>query len=671
MIEITYLPLIHAPSSFRRMSLDDAINEIRSGKHNGKVDAARMEFLENGKSIEYKALKDNLPSYIFGGTFDKKISNDSLLAASGIFNIDIDGLGYQGAKECRDFLSSIPQCIFAFLSPSADGVKAGIRIGKVKNDFEYKQYFDPVQALIGKYKNDPAIKDIRRACFVSTDAGVYYNPDATPLVIALSEPKPKEVGVYVKAENMPDNQAQFIAECCLIIEKSQVGEKHHAFLKSGRLAGGYIAAGYVENELVTQQLYNAMDLFSVPGFDRNKAIKAINDGIAKGMGEPVMPRSVINYDDFPDSEDSKPQQTAIDLSNNAHAEDFVKNLIAALPEHCSDLRAIDFISTEIADKTVNFSKLFADFLAGELIKTDGFRGKKTGLKNGIIDAVKLLQRKKNYAVFLKGAKRLSDILPRESFPHAIENENGGLSLPATTENLEHLLKSYGILVAYDEAIRCQIISIPDENGANTHDLHNESCIQRIKSLALANGINHTITERLANILASSEKTTNPVKDFIFSKKWDGVSRLNDMYNTLTVEPNKRVLANKVLRTWFIQCVAALDKGVIGCGLDPYAVAKYELILILQGKQGVEKTKWYGRLLPAFYQGEKFSGKYIKDGSSLVLTSSDSIKQNISCWINELGELDATFRKSDIAQLKAFCSAQRDTMRLPYAVAECS
>ena len=36
----------------------------------------------------------------------------------------------------------------------------------------------------------------------------------------------------------------------------------------------------------------------------------------------------------------------------------------------------------------------------------------------------------------------------------------------------------------------------------------------------------------------------------------------------------------------------------------------------------------------------------------------------------LGELDATFRKSDIAQLKAFCSNAKDTIRLPFAKSEC-
>jgi putative DNA primase/helicase len=61
----------------------------------------------------------------------------------------------------------------------------------------------------------------------------------------------------------------------------------------------------------------------------------------------------------------------------------------------------------------------------------------------------------------------------------------------------------------------------------------------------------------------------------------------------------------------------------------------------------------------------------KDGSNLQLDNKDSVKQNISCWINELGELDATFKKQDISMLKAFCSNQYDVIRLPYAKSDCS
>jgi putative DNA primase/helicase len=43
-----------------------------------------------------------------------------------------------------------------------------------------------------------------------------------------------------------------------------------------------------------------------------------------------------------------------------------------------------------------------------------------------------------------------------------------------------------------------------------------------------------------------------------------------------------------------------------------------------------------------------------------------VKQVTSNWLVELGEIDSTFRKSDVAQLKAFITRDRDVFRRAYA-----
>ena len=45
---------------------------------------------------------------------------------------------------------------------------------------------------------------------------------------------------------------------------------------------------------------------------------------------------------------------------------------------------------------------------------------------------------------------------------------------------------------------------------------------------------------------------------------------------------------------------------------------------------------------------------------------DSVKIAASHWLVELGELDATFKQGQIADLKAFLSTEADELRLPYA-----
>jgi putative DNA primase/helicase len=86
------------------------------------------------------------------------------------------------------------------------------------------------------------------------------------------------------------------------------------------------------------------------------------------------------------------------------------------------------------------------------------------------------------------------------------------------------------------------------------------------------------------------------------------------------------------------------------------------VLVLQGDQYLGKTKWFKTLVPAELG-------VIADGLSLRTDDKDSVKQIVSNWLVELGELDATFRKSDIAQLKAFLTRDRDVLRRPYAKLE--
>jgi putative DNA primase/helicase len=39
---------------------------------------------------------------------------------------------------------------------------------------------------------------------------------------------------------------------------------------------------------------------------------------------------------------------------------------------------------------------------------------------------------------------------------------------------------------------------------------------------------------------------------------------------------------------------------------------------------------------------------------------------VSHWVVELGELDSTFKKSDVSVLKAFITRRQDKLRRPYA-----
>jgi len=71
-----------------------------------------------------------------------------------------------------------------------------------------------------------------------------------------------------------------------------------------------------------------------------------------------------------------------------------------------------------------------------------------------------------------------------------------------------------------------------------------------------------------------------------------------------------------------------------------------------------KTLWFKRLCD-------YNKGWLLEGATLNPSDKDSVKRAVSHWIVELGEIESTFKKSDIDQLKAFVTAKTDELRLPY------
>jgi putative DNA primase/helicase len=155
------------------------------------------------------------------------------------------------------------------------------------------------------------------------------------------------------------------------------------------------------------------------------------------------------------------------------------------------------------------------------------------------------------------------------------------------------------------------------------------------------------------ITLADKNQYNPVVMWIESKEWDGVSRLDDFYATVRVPAGGEKMKRKLMRKWLIQAVAAAfsPDGIAGQG-----------ILTFVGPQNIGKTTWFQRLAPASLDA-------VLTGHTLDMRSKDSIFIALSYWIVELGELDATFSKSEISALKSFTTQAMDKLRRPYAATE--
>ena len=176
------------------------------------------------------------------------------------------------------------------------------------------------------------------------------------------------------------------------------------------------------------------------------------------------------------------------------------------------------------------------------------------------------------------------------------------------------------------------------------DMKEEASLIEIEDRCINMGIPHAKVRDYLKILAQEY---NPVKEWIESVVWDGQSRLQAFMDSLTTQESNQ-LKEIIMRKWLISCVAAAyeDNGV-----------ELEGILVLQGAQGLGKTLWFKRLCD-------YEKGWLLEGATLNPSDKDSVKRAVSHWIVELGEIESTFKKSDIDQLKAFVTAKTDELRLP-------
>ncbi|WP_417244500.1 VapE domain-containing protein [Celeribacter sp.] len=241
-----------------------------------------------------------------------------------------------------------------------------------------------------------------------------------------------------------------------------------------------------------------------------------------------------------------------------------------------------------------------------------------------------------------------DPMPEGEWPHM----TGSGKPLSTLANLKRLLGHYGIHPRYnlinkrDEAIVPGLTATRDNSDAAT--------LAHVKSLAHMNRLPvGELGEYLLTV--ADENAHNPVLTWIESKPWDGVDRLEDLLDSVVIPADfDYTLRDTLITRWLVSAVAALAKPT---GFHARGV------LVFTGAQGIGKTSWFRNLLPASLS------EYFREGAAIDPADKDSITGAVSNWLVEIGELDATFRKADIARLKAFVTNGEDRIRKPYARTE--
>lgn len=219
------------------------------------------------------------------------------------------------------------------------------------------------------------------------------------------------------------------------------------------------------------------------------------------------------------------------------------------------------------------------------------------------------------------------------------------------ENLAEICRRIGVTIRYNMIAKEEEILIPGQSFS-IDNMGNATLAWLRSECSLFNFPVDSI-DGMVTYLADCNQY-NPVAEWISAKPWDGVPRLQSFYNTVVGEfdhiERKRLFKETLLKRWMVSAVAAAfsPNGISAAG-----------VLTFQGAQYLGKTKWFKQLVPAELG-------VLKDGMILRPDDKDSVKQCVSFWLVELGELDATFRKADIAALKSFLTNDSDVLRRAYA-----
>lgn len=236
-----------------------------------------------------------------------------------------------------------------------------------------------------------------------------------------------------------------------------------------------------------------------------------------------------------------------------------------------------------------------------------------------------------------------EMLEKDVFPDIILTATGSVKLLSTRDNFAQIIKGYGISLKKNLISKTIEASTP---WSKTKDLNTvlADITSQCNLNAYPKGEIGIFTQAYAE-----ERPFNPVLDWIKSKPWDGVDRFRQVLDLIEVDAGYEQARDIYLKRWCFSAVGLLDNdGTLGC----------EGVLVFQGEQGLGKTRWIMGLV-----GEMHT--YFKDGLILEPHNKDSVITAVSNWIVEIGELDATFNKSDMAALKGFFTHSKDVYRAPY------
>jgi len=193
-------------------------------------------------------IKAHLKQSLFAFTPCVLVNNsrkyENIKSFTGLLVLDFDKI--ENAQEFRQYLfDSHSYIIAAWLSSSAKGVRALVKIPICESIDEFKSRFNAIERELNIYEGfDSAPKNCILPLFISQDKNLLYRDNATTFLDKFSP----IVSAIIPYRTYSDGPNEKIKSVCTIITRriDSITDAGHLILRStSYLLGGYVGAGHI------------------------------------------------------------------------------------------------------------------------------------------------------------------------------------------------------------------------------------------------------------------------------------------------------------------------------------------------------------------------------------------------------------------------------------------
>jgi hypothetical protein len=266
------------------IDIQRVLNSIKNGKVKEQIEKIRQESDQD----VITQLKKELPCVLFAGEFTipiKKTREDgtiyesyrndnSLSIHSKFIPFDVDDI--DDVEKFKIDAQKDPFIYALWTSPSGTGLHGLI---KIADGNKHEEHYN---AILKRYPIfDPTARNPSRILFLSYDPNIYINHDSKTFFEVIENVRNE--GILMTGVTTDYSKLNIASK---MIQKAEIGQRHHSVIKASYLAGGWVSGGLVEQDVAKMVLeHEVLKKFGADEYEIE--IQAVSDGLKAGQYMPI------------------------------------------------------------------------------------------------------------------------------------------------------------------------------------------------------------------------------------------------------------------------------------------------------------------------------------------------------------------------------------------------